>query len=97
MIRWILIAVLALTCCSLSGCAKTYMYNYYEVIRAADELRVGDDLRVALKNDERVRGTLIRVNETEVVVATEGRGKKRIAWEDIHLLERIVRKKETSY
>ena len=94
MMRWVF-AVLMMACVFEAGCDRPYLYTYYEVIRSPNQLKVGDQVQISSKDGAKVRGILIRVDDQEVIVTTEGRGKKRIPWADIVVMKRFQKTRVT--
>jgi small nuclear ribonucleoprotein (snRNP)-like protein len=74
-----------------TGCHRPYSYTYYEVVQSPNQLKVGDNVQISARDGSTLRGALIRVDQTEVIVTTEGRGKKRITWAEILVIKRFER------
>ncbi len=79
----------------LASCSTPYTYMSYEVVRKLSELRQGDEIKVDLKSDETVRGTIVQIDEPNLTVATFDQGKRRIHWDEVHVLERVHRTRVT--
>ena len=71
------------------SCAKTYTYQSYEVIRSFADVQPGEDLKVVRKDGELVQGTVVQVVDGVVTVATYDKGRKKVRWEDVRLVERV--------
>ena len=96
MIRWILVVFLTLGPC-LVGCARHYTYLSYKVIRTSEELKVGDEILIVPKAGGRIQGTLVRIEDSRLIVAADGRGERTVTWEDIRVLERVRDTRITVY
>ena len=96
MIRWILVVFLTLGPC-LAGCARHYTYLSYKVIRTSEELKVGDEIRIAPKTGGSIQGTLVRIEDSRLTVSAGSSGERTVAWEDIRVLERVRDTRITVY
>ena len=96
MIRWILVVFLTLGPC-LAGCARHYTYLSYKVVRTSEELRVGDEIRIAPKAGGRIQGTLVRIEGSRLTIAADGSGERTVDWKDIRVLERVRDTRITVY
>ena len=73
----------------LASCAKTYTYQSYEVIRSFADVQPGEDLKLVRKDGELVQGTVVQVAGEVVTVATYDKGRKKVRWEDVKIVERV--------
>jgi hypothetical protein len=73
----------------LSSCAKTYTYQSYEVIWSFTDVQQGEDLKLVRKDGELVQGTVVQVVGDVVTVATYDKGRKKVRWEDVKIVERV--------
>lgn len=93
--RWISILTVALVC--LCGCVTTHTYLSYEIVRELDQVKVGDEVRVVLKTGDTVQGTVLRVRESALMIASREQGERSISWEDIQVAERVSKAKVKEY
>ena len=83
--------LIVLICVCSWGCERTYTYTYYEVVHRPDQLAVGDTIAIETKDGVSIRGTLVRVNEEELVLTTEGDERRRVPWNAVRVVQRIQR------
>ena len=88
--RWIVILMLALC---VIGCESTHRYTYYEVVHSARDLKLGDTVKIETLDNVSIKGSVVRVNDPELVVTNETEERRRIQWADIRTIERIMQKK----
>ncbi|MEE2754586.1 MAG: hypothetical protein VX910_11435 [Candidatus Latescibacterota bacterium] len=84
-----LILLLLLVVPTLWSCAKTYTYQSYEVVRNLDRVNPGEDIKLVQMDGELIRGTVVHVEGNILTVATFDKGRKKVAWSDVLLLERV--------
>ena len=84
-----LILLLLLVVPMLWSCAKTYTYQSYEVVRNLDRVNPGEDVKLVQMDGELIHGTVVQVEGGILTVATFDKGRKKIAWSDVLLLERV--------
>ena len=84
-----LILLLLLVVPMLWSCAKTYTYQSYEVVRNLDRVNPGEDIKLVQMGGELIHGTVVQVEGDVLTVATFDKGRKKIAWSDVLLLERV--------
>ena len=84
-----LILLLLLVVPTLWSCAKTYTYQSYEVVRNLDRVNPGEDIKLVQMDGELIRGTVVQVEGNILTVATFDKGRKKVAWSDVLLLERV--------
>mgnify|MGYP001310395532 CR=1 FL=1 len=84
-----LMIVLLLVAPSLWSCAKTYTYQSYEVVRRLDQVSPGEDIKLVRTDGELIQGTVVQVDGDVLTVATFDKGRKKIAWADVRILERV--------
>lgn len=85
------ISVLLLIGIGLTGCGKPYSYVSYEVVRRLDRLQPGDDVRVVPREGEAYKGVLVRVDGQRLTVSTTENRERTIPWDQVRVIERIVR------
>ena len=84
-----LLLVLLLAVPVLGSCSKTYTYQSYEVIRSFDEINPGEDIKLLRKDGELIQGTVVQVDGTVLTVATFDKGRKKVKWDEVKVLERV--------
>lgn len=84
-----LILLLLLVLSTLSSCAKTYTYQSYEVVRNLDRVNPGEDIKLVQMDGELIRGTVVQVEGDILTVVTFDKGRKKVAWSDVLVLERV--------
>lgn len=89
MSRFLLVVCLAAVASGAWSCAKTYSYQSYEVIRAFDQVKPGEDIKVVLKDGELVQGTIVQVVGDVLTVATFDKGRKKVRWADVRVAETV--------
>ena len=75
------------------GCESTHRYTYYEVVRSVEDVRIGDVVKLQTRDRVQLEGTVVRVNDQEVVLTNEREGRKRVPWGQILTIQRVTQKK----
>ncbi len=73
----------------LGACAKTYTYQSYEVIRSFDQVNPGEDIKLLRKDGELIQGTVVQIDGGVLIVATFDKGRKKVKWEEVKVMERV--------
>jgi len=73
----------------LVGCAKTYTYQSYEVVRSASQVTPGEDIKLTKKDGELLQGTVVQVEGEVLTIATFDRGRKKVRWGEVRVAERV--------
>ena len=73
----------------LWSCAKTYTYQSYEVVRSLDKVSPGEDVKLVKTDGELIQGTVVQVDGKVLTVATFDKGRKKIVWDEVKILERV--------
>jgi hypothetical protein len=85
-----LILTLLFVCALAAACGSPYTYRSYEVIRQADRLQAGDDVRVVPLEGESYQGRLVGIEEGRVTVLLAGDRERSILWPEIRIIERVA-------
>jgi len=84
-----LLLVLLLAVPVFGSCSKTYTYQSYEVIRSFDKINPGEDIKLLKKDGELIQGTVVQIDGTVLTVATFDKGRKKVKWDEVRVLERV--------
>ncbi len=74
---------------TLWSCTKTYTYQSYEVVRTFDDVNPGEDVKLVKRDGELIHGTVVQVDGEVLTVATFDKGRKRVAWGEVRVAERV--------
>lgn len=73
----------------LAACGGPSTYTAYEVIRQADRLETGDDVRVVPMEGDAYRGQVVALEDGRLTVSLKGSQERTIAWSEIRVIERV--------